>query len=161
MRALPLALLPPCPLCCPSAAERSCAAETKICRPDDVFLSYLPLAHIFDRVAEEMFLHLTARIGYWQGSAKTLMDDVVALRPTVFVAVPRILDRLYAGITDKVLLAWTAPLAPHQSALRQTAARGAVAGGERWRCAAVLVRLSLCPQAAAAALWHLPSACCG
>jgi long-chain acyl-CoA synthetase len=74
------------------------------CRPDDVFLSYLPLAHIFDRVAEELFLAISARIGYWQGSPKTLMDDVGTLRPTIFVGVPRIFDRIYTGVTDKVCL---------------------------------------------------------
>ena len=67
-----------------------------------MFLSYLPLAHIFDRVAEELFLAISARIGYWQGSAKTLMDDVATLRPTIFVGVPRIFDRLYSGVTSKV-----------------------------------------------------------
>ena len=81
-------------------AQSKAAAE--VCRRDDVFFSYLPLAHIFDRVAEELFLHIRARIGYWQGDAKRLMDDVGALRPTVFVGVPRIFDRLYSGITAKV-----------------------------------------------------------
>ena len=69
-----------------------------------MFLSYLPLAHIFDRVAEELFLAISARIGYWQGSPKTLMDDVGTLRPTIFVGVPRIFDRIYTGVTDKVCL---------------------------------------------------------
>ena len=73
-------------------------------RPEDVFLSYLPLAHIFDRVAEELFLAISARIGYWQGNAKALMDDVGALRPTIFVGVPRIFDRIYSGVTGKVPL---------------------------------------------------------
>lgn len=69
---------------------------------DDVFLSYLPLAHIFDRVAEETFLCIGGRIGYWQGNVKKLMDDVCALKPTIFVGVPRIFDRIYTGVSDKV-----------------------------------------------------------
>jgi long-chain acyl-CoA synthetase len=72
------------------------------CRSSDVFLSYLPLAHIFDRVAEETFLALGGSIGYWQGNPKTLLDDVSALRPTIFVGVPRIFDRIYTGVTQKV-----------------------------------------------------------
>ena len=71
------------------------------CRTDDAFLSYLPLAHIFGRVAEELFLAIGARIGYWQGSPKTLMDDIGALRPTIFIGVPRIFDRIYSGVTGK------------------------------------------------------------
>jgi len=66
---------------------------------DDVFLSYLPLAHIFGRVAEEAFLVRGGSIGYWQGSAKLIMDDIAALRPTLFVGVPRIFDRIYSGVT--------------------------------------------------------------
>jgi hypothetical protein len=34
--------------------------------PTDSFLSFLPLAHIFDRVIEEAFLYSGGRIGYWQ-----------------------------------------------------------------------------------------------
>ena len=33
---------------------------------DDVYLSFLPLAHIFDRVVEELFLSLGGSIGYFQ-----------------------------------------------------------------------------------------------
>lgn len=72
------------------------------CRKDDVFLSYLPLAHIFDRVAEETFLCIGGKIGYWQGNVKKLMDDVAVLKPTIFVGVPRIFDRIYTGVSDKV-----------------------------------------------------------
>lgn len=35
--------------------------------PNDATLSYLPLAHIFDRVAEELMLNVGGRIGYFQG----------------------------------------------------------------------------------------------
>lgn len=33
----------------------------------DVYLSYLPLAHIFDRVIEELFISEGAAIGFWRG----------------------------------------------------------------------------------------------
>lgn len=33
-------------------------------------LSYLPLAHIFDRVAEELFLNVGGCIGYFQGGGR-------------------------------------------------------------------------------------------
>lgn len=68
----------------------------------DVFLSYLPLAHVFGRVAEEAFVALGGSIGYWQGDPKKLMDDVGALKPTIFAGVPRIFDRVYSGVTNKV-----------------------------------------------------------
>ncbi|KAL4427692.1 hypothetical protein ABPG75_001781 [Micractinium tetrahymenae] len=68
----------------------------------DVFLSFLPLAHIFDRTAEELYLHLGASIGYWRGDIKGLMEDTGALRPTMFCGVPRVFDRIYAGVMQKV-----------------------------------------------------------
>lgn len=34
---------------------------------NDVYLSYLPLAHIFDRIIEECFISHGAQIGFWRG----------------------------------------------------------------------------------------------
>ncbi|KAI3429472.1 hypothetical protein D9Q98_005564 [Chlorella vulgaris] len=68
----------------------------------DVYLSFLPLAHIFDRSAEELYLYLGASIGYWRGDIKGLMEDIGALRPTLFCGVPRVFDRIYAGVMAKV-----------------------------------------------------------
>lgn len=70
--------------------------------PSDVYLSYLPLAHIFDRTTEEFFIYLGASIGFWQGDVKTLVDDIGELKPTFFAGVPRIFDRIYSGVKSKV-----------------------------------------------------------
>ncbi|XP_077226588.1 long chain acyl-CoA synthetase 4-like [Tasmannia lanceolata] len=69
---------------------------------DDVFLSYLPLAHIFDRVIEELFISSGASIGFWRGDVKLLIEDLGELKPTIFCAVPRVLDRVYSGLTEKI-----------------------------------------------------------
>ncbi len=139
---------------------------------EDSTLSYLPLAHIFDRIVEEFTLYSGARIGYyqvpawdfwkagcssmldsisrpqpaaaccslhvsrqtkceavmqataqvsksglvsyvletlqttrllsWQGNPKKITEDVAALRPSLFIAVPRVLERIQAGIDAKV-----------------------------------------------------------
>lgn len=91
----------------------------------DVYLSYLPLAHIFDRVIEELFIYEAASIGFWRGvsyrtvsfdyricfimdlvilymicflqDVKILIEDISALKPTIFCAVPRVLERIYNG----------------------------------------------------------------
>ncbi|XP_010521091.1 PREDICTED: long chain acyl-CoA synthetase 4-like [Tarenaya hassleriana] len=68
----------------------------------DVFLSYLPLAHIFDRVIEECFIQHGASIGFWRGDVKLLIEDLGELKPTVFCAVPRVLDRVYSGLQQKL-----------------------------------------------------------
>lgn len=68
----------------------------------DVYLSYLPLAHIFDRVMEELFIFNGASIGYWRGDVKLLIEDIGELKPSIFCAVPRVLDRIYSGLTQKI-----------------------------------------------------------
>ncbi|XP_047337402.1 long chain acyl-CoA synthetase 4-like [Impatiens glandulifera] len=68
----------------------------------DVYLSYLPLAHIFDRVIEECFINHGASIGFWRGDVKLLLEDLGELKPTIFTAVPRVLDRIYNGLQQKV-----------------------------------------------------------
>lgn len=39
---------------------------------------------------------------YVQGNTRKVTDDVAALRPTLFIAVPRVLERIQAGIDAKV-----------------------------------------------------------
>ncbi|XP_010668007.2 long chain acyl-CoA synthetase 4 [Beta vulgaris subsp. vulgaris] len=69
---------------------------------DDVYLSYLPLAHIFDRVVEELFISIGASIGYWRGDVKLLSEDIKDLKPTILCSVPRVLDRIYSGLMEKI-----------------------------------------------------------
>ncbi|XP_015058188.1 long chain acyl-CoA synthetase 4-like [Solanum pennellii] len=68
----------------------------------DVYLSYLPLAHIFDRVIEELFISKGASVGFWHKDVKQLIDDIKELKPTVFCSVPRVLDRIYSGLVEKI-----------------------------------------------------------
>uniref|UniRef100_A0A8C7GKF9 Arachidonate--CoA ligase n=1 Tax=Oncorhynchus kisutch TaxID=8019 RepID=A0A8C7GKF9_ONCKI len=61
----------------------------------DVHISYLPLAHMFERVVEVFILVHGGRIGFFQGDIRLLMDDLTTLRPTVFPVVPRLLNRMF------------------------------------------------------------------
>uniref|UniRef100_A0A671WCN2 Arachidonate--CoA ligase n=1 Tax=Sparus aurata TaxID=8175 RepID=A0A671WCN2_SPAAU len=72
----------------------------------DVLISFLPLAHMFERVVEGVVLIHGARIGYFQGDIRLLMDDLKALQPTVFPVVPRLLNRMF----DKVFSQANTPL---------------------------------------------------
>ncbi|AQK41927.1 Long chain acyl-CoA synthetase 1-like [Zea mays] len=69
---------------------------------DDVFLSFLPLAHILDRMIEEYFFHKGASIGYYHGDLNALRDDIVELKPTLLVGVPRVYERIYEGILKAI-----------------------------------------------------------
>uniref|UniRef100_A0A672S595 Long-chain-fatty-acid--CoA ligase n=1 Tax=Sinocyclocheilus grahami TaxID=75366 RepID=A0A672S595_SINGR len=69
-----------------------------VIRQEDVSISYLPLAHMFERMIQvSMFCH-GARVGFYQGDISLLMDDIKTLKPTFFPVVPRLLNRIY----DKV-----------------------------------------------------------
>ncbi|XP_037328253.2 long-chain-fatty-acid--CoA ligase 1a isoform X2 [Pungitius pungitius] len=72
----------------------------------DVHISFLPLAHMFERVVEGVVLIHGARIGYFQGDIRLLMDDLKTLQPTVFPVVPRLLNRMF----DKVFSQANTPL---------------------------------------------------
>lgn len=70
--------------------------------PDTRYLSYLPLAHIFERVIMLACLHRGGHIGFFHGETHELPSDIKALKPTVFVGVPRIYDRIKDGIKKEV-----------------------------------------------------------
>lgn len=71
----------------------------------DVHLSYLPLAHMFEIIVQVAVFGNGGSIGFFQGDTLKLIDDLVALRPTVFPSVPRLYNRIYdkliAGIEAK------------------------------------------------------------
>ncbi|KAG7324463.1 hypothetical protein KOW79_012479 [Hemibagrus wyckioides] len=66
--------------------------------PSDSHISYLPLAHMFERVVQGVMLLHGGRIGYFKGDIRCLMDDLMTLQPTVFPVVPRLLNRMFDKI---------------------------------------------------------------
>ncbi|KXZ48126.1 hypothetical protein GPECTOR_30g222 [Gonium pectorale] len=80
--------------------------------PGDRMLSFLPLAHVFDRASEETCLAVGASIGYWTGDVARVGDDAAELRPTVFIGVPRVYERVMATVEQRVRR-----LLPHRRAI--------------------------------------------
>ncbi|XVF63164.1 hypothetical protein PTKIN_Ptkin09bG0066500 [Pterospermum kingtungense] len=70
--------------------------------PSDVYISYLPLAHIYERANQITLVYYGSAVGFYQGDNMKLLDDIAALRPTVFCSVPRLYNRIYAGILNTV-----------------------------------------------------------
>ncbi|KAG9479864.1 hypothetical protein GDO78_011739 [Eleutherodactylus coqui] len=64
----------------------------------DIHVSYLPLAHMFERLVQCVVLCHGARIGFFQGDIRLLMDDLKVLQPTIFPVVPRLLNRMFDRI---------------------------------------------------------------
>ncbi|XP_071263036.1 long-chain-fatty-acid--CoA ligase 1a isoform X4 [Salvelinus alpinus] len=100
----------------------NCAAFIKITEVHcmlnlhDIHMSYLPLAHMFERVVEGVILVHGARIGYFQGDIRLLMDDLKTLQPTVFPVVPRLLNRMFdknsLGGRVRLMITGAAPVSP-------------------------------------------------
>jgi len=83
--------------------------------PADCHISYLPLAHIYERVTMLVVLFNGASVGFFRGDVLGLLDDIAALQPTIFCSVPRLLNRIYdkvnAGVREgsvvkQKLFAW-------------------------------------------------------
>ncbi len=77
-------------------------AETNMARPDDNFLSILPLSHMFERTGGYYLpLSLGAKVTFCRGVAQ-IADDLQSQAPTAMFAVPRIFERFAARIDQQL-----------------------------------------------------------
>ena len=71
-------------------------------KAQDLLLSFLPLSHTFERtVGYYIPMMCGAKIAYAR-SIPLLQEDLLTVRPTILVSVPRIYERVYAGIRAKL-----------------------------------------------------------
>ncbi|WP_127478543.1 AMP-dependent synthetase/ligase [Sulfurivermis fontis] len=69
-------------------------------RTGDLFLSFLPLSHMLERMAG-YYLPMMAGCGVaYARSVQQLAEDLQTQRPTILIAVPRVFERVYARIQD-------------------------------------------------------------
>ena len=68
----------------------------------DIYLSFLPLAHIMETLIMAVLVSRGIPIGFYNGDAKKLMEDAQILHPTAMCGVPRIFQRVYEGINDQL-----------------------------------------------------------
>lgn len=67
---------------------------------DDVWLSFLPIAHTYERQCGHfMALQCGAAIAYAQ-STSTIVADIMTFNPTVFMSVPRIYERIFMTLRE-------------------------------------------------------------
>ncbi|NXV76491.1 ACSL5 ligase, partial [Atlantisia rogersi] len=81
-----------------AAAFLRCTENAVECTSSDITMSYLPLAHMFERVVQTVVYSCGAKVGFFQGDIKLLTEDMKALKPTLFPVVPRLLNRIYDKI---------------------------------------------------------------
>lgn len=70
--------------------------------PDDRSLSFLPWAHVFGQTCE---LHTLMSVGASSGFAESvdkIIDNLAEVQPTLLFSVPRIFNKIYAGVQKQI-----------------------------------------------------------
>ncbi|NLZ28710.1 MAG: long-chain fatty acid--CoA ligase, partial [Firmicutes bacterium] len=69
---------------------------------DDLFLSFLPLSHSLERTAGFHGALTRGAKTAFAVNINTLLDDFVEVRPTIIISVPRIYEKVHAGILSNI-----------------------------------------------------------
>lgn len=99
------------------------ASQVLALSSEDVYLSFLPLSHIFERLAGYYLMLARRAVIAYAESLETVPRDLREVRPTVVCAVPRFYEKVHARIRDAV----AAKPAPLRWVLRQALAAGEAA----------------------------------
>lgn len=85
--------------------------------PDNTFLSFLPLSHTFERTVGYYLAMVCGASTAYNRSIPQLAEDLGIIKPTLLVSVPRIFERIYGRITEKLAT---------ESAIKQKLFRSAI-----------------------------------
>ena len=81
-------------------ANVSACDRLRLARGDDLFLSLLPLSHMFERTGGYYLpLFLGAKVAYAR-SISQLAEDLASQRPTIMFAVPRVFEKFAARVGE-------------------------------------------------------------
>ena len=72
--------------------------EMKWADDRDVFVAFLPLCHVFQRVAGHFFAMCVGIYTHYTESFDTIVEDIQTKKPTILLAVPRVCEKIYAKI---------------------------------------------------------------
>lgn len=85
-----------------SNVRQGLAAFQGLITPEDIFLSFLPLSHSLERTVGYYLPLYTGSQVYFAESFQTILDDFLLVRPTIIISVPRLYEKMHAGILSKV-----------------------------------------------------------
>ena len=69
---------------------------------EDVFLSFLPLCHVFERMAGHYLAASTGSTIAYAESIDTVADNMKEVHPSIMTSVPRLYEKIYAKILENV-----------------------------------------------------------
>lgn len=73
-----------------------------ILQADDIWLSFLPLSHALERTTGYYTpIGVGASVAFAE-NFQTIQDDMKTIRPTVIISVPRLYEKIHAGIQEKL-----------------------------------------------------------
>ncbi len=78
------------------------ALGTFVLYDDDLLLSFLPLSHTFERTCGYYLQVMTGATVAYARSIPQLSEDLLSIRPTILISVPRIYERIYSAISAKL-----------------------------------------------------------
>ncbi len=78
------------------------AAEILPIDDKDVLLSFLPLCHVFERMAGYYTATSCGATTAYAESIETVAENMVEVRPTIVIAVPRLFERIYNRVARMV-----------------------------------------------------------
>jgi long-chain acyl-CoA synthetase len=82
--------------------EAEAAHKIGLLSPDDVEYLFLPMAHVFAKVLEVIWLQEQHVMAFWEGDMKKIVDNLSEVRPTVMCSVPRIFEKVFAKVMSDV-----------------------------------------------------------
>jgi long-chain acyl-CoA synthetase len=70
------------------------------CRDTDECLSFLPLSHVFERMAGHYCMWQSGVVINYAQSVDTVSTDIVDRKPTIVLSVPRLYEKIYAKVLE-------------------------------------------------------------
>ena len=70
--------------------------------PDDIFLSFLPLSHVFERTGGQYTAFYLGATTYYAESIETVPENLREVRPTVVLSVPRLYEKMHDRVHAQV-----------------------------------------------------------
>jgi long-chain acyl-CoA synthetase len=113
----------------------------------DLALSFLPLAHVYGRTLDYIYLFQGATIAYVE-SVDSVAQALLEVRPTIIAAVPRFFEKIYARLVEqgskntgvkRKLFDWAMNVAERATPWRATGASASLALKAQWLLADKLV----------------------